>query len=273
MGRRPRLARLQGNASPGKARTLAPVRPNEGVTATYRRRMVALIDEMHASVLHWIKAAWRADPPELAQDISPAAALAAVIKRLTRQWSARFADAAPRLARWFALAASQRSDAALARILRDAGLTVQFKLTAAQNDILRSAITENVGLITNLCQQHLREIEGLVMRSVQTGGDLHALARQIQHRYGMTKRRAVFIARDQHNKVVAATTRARQLELGVTKAVWLHSAGGHKPRPEHVAFSGQTYDVARGAWLEGVWTWPGREPNCRCVSKIVLDVL
>lgn len=62
--------------------------------------------------------------------------------------------------------------------------------------------------------------------------------------------------------------RSRQLELGITKAKWLHSAGGKTPRETHVAFSGHEYDVAKGVTLEpdeGV-VWPGTAIYCRCVS-------
>ena len=51
------------------------------------------------------------------------------------------------------------------------------------------------------------------------------------------------------------TVRAPLIEAGITKARWLHSAGGKTPRPEHVAFSGKTYDIATGADVEG--RWPG----------------
>jgi uncharacterized protein with gpF-like domain len=62
----------------------------------------------------------------------------------------------------------------------------------------------------------------------------------------------------------------RQKELGITKAIWVHSGGGKHPRPEHVAFSGKEYDVEKGAYLEGKWTWPGFEINCRCTSRSVI---
>lgn len=61
-------------------------------------------------------------------------------------------------------------------------------------------------------------------------------------------------------------TRTRQQGLGLTRATWLHSTAGKHPRPEHVAASGKPYDIAKGMFLEGRWTWPGVEINCRCVS-------
>jgi len=107
-----------------------------------------------------------------------------------------------------------------------------------------------------------------LMQSVQNGRDIEYLTKAIEKRTGITKRRAARIALDQNNKATAVMVRTRALELGVTKARWLHSAGGKTPRPEHVKFSGQTFDLAKGHDFnngEGV-VWPGTAINCRCVS-------
>jgi SPP1 gp7 family putative phage head morphogenesis protein len=175
-------------------------------------------------------------------------------------------DLGPRLAAFFAQKAGDRVDAELKRMLRDAGFTVQMKLTKAQQNVLQATIGENVSLIKSLAERHLTNVEGIVMRSVQTGRDLGTLAKELEANYGVTQRRAAFIARSQNNMATATLTKTRQQELGVKKARWRHSAGGKHPRPEHVAFNGKTYDVEKGAFLEGKWTWPGHEPNCRCVS-------
>ena len=47
----------------GDKRLLPPVRPNAGTEALYRRKLQALIREMNASVLYWIRAAYRANEP------------------------------------------------------------------------------------------------------------------------------------------------------------------------------------------------------------------
>jgi SPP1 gp7 family putative phage head morphogenesis protein len=206
----------------------------------------------------------------MAQDASPASILQRAMTRLARRWQLRIDDMAPKLAAWFATAAKDRAEGSFKAALREGGFTVQFKMTPQVNDVFQATLKEQVGLIKTIPQQYLAKVQGAVMRSVQTGRDIGGLAKELEEHYGVTKRRAQFIAKDQNNKATATIMRARQLELGMTKAVWMHSGAGRHPRPEHVAFSGKTYDVAKGAFLEGVWTWPGRECNCRCVSKSVL---
>jgi len=251
----------------GGAVELRPVLPSAAVRAAYLSKVDALLVELHKSTLFHVRAAYLENSPEImALDASPARELRVLMRKLGRRWLAKFDALAPKLAEHFATAAGERVDGELARMLRAAGFTVRFKASRAQNDVMQATIGENVSLIKSIGAQHFSAIEGAVMRSVQEGRDLATLSRTLQEQYGVAKRRANLIARSQNNMATATLTRVRQKELGIRQARWLHSAGGKTPRPEHVAFSGKVYDVDKGAFLEGKWTWPGREINCRCVS-------
>lgn len=245
---------------------LKPVKPSAAVRAAYQAKLDRLLAEMHRSTAYWLTTKYRTQSGRMALDASPARELRAAIRKLARRWQSKFDDLAPKLAAYFAQAAGDRVDDELRRMLRDAGFTVRLKLTKAQVNAMQATIGENVSLIKSIAERHLTNVEGIVMRSVQAGRDLGSLTRDLEDNYGVTRRRAAFIARSQNNMATATLTKTRQKELGVKKAIWRHSAGGKHPRPEHVAFSGKTYDVEKGAYLEGKWTWPGREPNCRCVS-------
>lgn len=252
---------------------LPAVHPNQGLQALYRQKIERLLDAMRKSIDYWVAAAYNNNEPEvakIAQDESPAAAMREVMKRLTAYWQKRFNKAAPDLAKYFATAVDKRVSSVLKTILKDAGFAVSFKLSREANDVLQATMWEQVGLIKSIPQQYLADVEGLVMRSVATGRDLATLNNELLKRYQITKRRAALIARDQNNKATAVITRVRQDSLGITDAIWLHSHGGKTPRPEHLAFSGKRYKIATGAFLEGKWTWPGVEINCRCVSKSVI---
>lgn len=241
----------------------------------YQRRLDALLAAMQADTVRRIKAQYRRKPPEVAvaADESPAMALRELMARLARDWQTRFDKLAEDLARHFAQDVSKRSDAALRTLLRKAGFTVRFTMTRAQNDILQAVTGENVALIKSIPEKYMTDVQGYVLRSVSLGRDLGALSRDLQHNYGVAKRRAAFIARDQNNKATAALQRGRYEELGIKEAIWVHSGAGKHPRPEHVAMSGKKYDVQKGAYLEGKWTWPGHEPNCRCVSRPIIPGL
>ncbi len=113
-----------------------------------------------------------------------------------------------------------------------------------------------------------------MLRGVQTGGNLQQITRQLHARYTITRKRAAFIAHDQNSKAIASMTRARQEELGMEEAIWLHSHAGKEPRPTHLANSGKKYKIAEG-WFDPdpkvqEHIWPGQLINCRCVSKPIV---
>lgn len=261
-----------------RSRLPPPVRSNAGIEAAYRKRLLRLIDDMHRSLTYWLRAAYRKREPHsatlMAADASPAVTLRDAMRRLTRYWMRKFDDAASGLAGYFATTAFRRSDATLSAILNRGGFSVKFRMGRAANDVLQAAVAENVGLIKSIAQQHLSRVEGDVMRSVQTGRDLEQLVGDLERNYGVTRRRAELIARDQNNKATATIIRVRQAELGITEAVWVHSGGGKEPRPSHLKAGRDRvrYDVKKG-WYdpdEDRYVFPGELINCRCVSRPVI---
>lgn len=256
----------------GMARTADPVRPAAPIQIQYERRLEEAAAAMHKSVNYWLTACYRAQmagvPIVLAGDASAPLELQATVRKLSRRWLKNFDRLAWKLSDWFAASVEKRATMGLRESLRRGGFTVRFKPTRAMKDAAQAVAAENVALIKSIPEQYLKSVEGAVMRSVMTGRDLAALVDDLLEIDGVTRRRARLIARNQNNQATAVMTRVRQLEAGITKARWLHSAGGKTPRPEHVAFSGKTYDIAEGAPVEG--GWPGVAINCRCVSVPII---
>jgi uncharacterized protein with gpF-like domain len=274
-------------------KTLPVVHPNAGIEAEYRRKLWALIEEMTKSVAYWVGAAYKANEPVVAKDELPAETLRRAVAELAARWQKQFDEAAEKLAKYYAQSANVRTAQALERILDDAGMTVEFKMTRAARDVMNATINEQIGLIRSIPQQYFTDVEGLVMRSVTAGRDLgplyHALIGKVDlKRIGKgrkpgesdrsimarTKRRAAMIARDQNNKATASMTRVRYIELGVEEAIWVHSGGGKEPRPSHLAAGRrqQRYNVKEG-WYdpdEGKHILPGELINCRCVPRAVI---
>lgn len=248
-------------------RILKPVHPNAGIAALYKAAILKLVDEMHDSVLYWLRAKYRANEPAImAMDATPAKELQAAIDEMTRRWNARFNKGSEALARHFARQAYGYSDRTMMRILKDAGFTVQFKMTRAMRDVMAATIEQNVALIRSIPQEHLQKVQGAVMRSVQAGRDLGALTAEIEHQFGVTRRRAALIAKTQNNMATASMTRVRQTEAGIDEAIWLHSHGGKEPRPTHLANTGKRYKVTEG-WFDPDprvrrHIWPGELINC-----------
>jgi len=261
-------------APSGKAITLGPVHPNAGTEVAYRKRLLRLVEDMQASTLYWITAYYRANTPEMAQDASPAKALIRLIKGLGRRWLKRFNVASQEMAEYFATAASERADGAMRDILKRGGFTVSFQPSRSWNDVKQAVIAENVSLIKTIHAKHFSDIEQMVMRSVQQGGDLKQLTDDLQQNFHVTRWRAAFIARDQTRKATAVITKLRQEECGIEEAIWLHSGGGASPRPEHVKWGKERkrYKISTGMWSEvdQCYVWPGTAINCRCVPQAIV---
>ncbi len=257
------------------ARKLRPVHANAGIEAAYRRKLYALIEAMQRSYERWVRAAYRANPPAMAQDALPAAELERLLKKMGLYWSRRFEEAAPKLAAFFAQSVQRQSEAQLRSILKSAGITVKFKMTKQVRDIVRAEVVENVSLIKSIQEQYHTQVEGLVMRSVTAGRDLKQLTDDLEERYGITRRRAAFIALDQNNKSTAAIQRERQLAVGIEKGVWRHSHAGKEPRPTHLANDNQPFDLKTG-WYDPDprvkrRVWPGELIRCRCFWTPVVE--
>lgn len=256
----------------GKPITLRPVLTNAGIHAAYRKRLTALVQEMHDSLIYWLSAAYKAAEAPAMDDGSfrgrvarlPARVMREAMARMARQWNRNFDDGALKLANWFAQKQKSYNDLALKTILKDAGFTVEFKVTPAMQNTLDAVVSENVALIKSIGSQHLTQVESIVMRSTQAGRDLSTMAKQLEAQFGVTKRRAAFISRDQANKATSAINSTRQQELGITQGKWRHSGAGKEPRPSHVAANGKLFDLTKGLYLDGEWVLPGQAINCRC---------
>lgn len=307
---------------------LRPVYPSAAVRADYRRRLSNLIGRMADSIAYWMTAAYRANPPETAEDAPlvrieamqvptrrghrwvatvdgerlvslggtvrtfateaaakraarvevgsylPTDELAEAFDDMAEEWQNRFDEAAGELAARFSRSAQAHSDRAIRSVLRRSGFAVDLQMTPAMQDVLASTVAQNVALIRSIPQQYLTNVQGAVMRSVQQGRDVGYLTKYLKEQRGVADRRARTIALSQNNMATAALQKARQVELGIEWAVWLHSHAGEEPRPTHLANDGKRYKVAEG-WFDPDpkvrrHIWPGELINCRCVQRAVM---
>ncbi len=255
-----------------KVIAIRPIWPNVGSRNRYRHQITTLIKEMAESVLYWLTVKRKSAPPILATDASPVEEMLKELRKLFKHWQGRFDEMAPRVAESFVKNQFRGTDSAFRQALRDAGWSVEFTMTPAMRDAFEASLAENVGLIKSIPAEYLQEVEGIVMWNYAAGRDLKSMAAEIRGRYDVAANRAVLIARDQSNKANAVVQRARQQELGITEAQWLHSHAGKEPRPTHVAMNGKRYLISKGMYDSAVqrYIWPGEEINCRCVGRSVL---
>ena len=92
------------------AKVIRAIKPNAGIRAKYRKRLISLLDEMQRSVIWWLRAEYRQQETRIAQDASPASDLQDRLKRLFRYWTKRWRESAESFAREFVGSTRRRTE-------------------------------------------------------------------------------------------------------------------------------------------------------------------
>ena len=270
------IVRADPDEHTGRPVTVRAIHPNAGTEAWYYRALHNLIAQMTVEVERGVMVAYgQIEPPEIAHDAAPknpALLLRAALRKWGGLWVSKFDKLSLDLAQEFAKRSFAMTQAQMRAALKDAGFTVRFAPTPGSRSAYQGVVAEQVNLIKSIPAEYLKAVESKVWNSVMVGGDMHALATDLRATYGITRDRAALIARDQNNKAKATIERARRQELGITHAIWQHSAGGKVPRATHVAMSGKAYKIAEGMYdsAVGQYVLPGELINCRCTSRAVI---
>lgn len=197
--------------------------------------------------------------------------LAYAVDKLLSQWMSKLNALSEPMARKFVAGSFGHYDGNLSKQLRKSGFTVRLQMSKYTRDALKAATGENVGLIRSIPTQYLSDVSKYVWAATSGDFNLGVLTDNLEHAYHIGRNRAKLIARDQANKANAVIERARREELGIKKAIWMHSAAAKKPRPSHVKANGKEFDVSKGMYLDGKWVQAGEEINCGCTSRSVIE--
>jgi uncharacterized protein with gpF-like domain len=271
------MPQLRADPPPNQRKpvTVRAIHASAAVHAWYFAELDKRVSEMNAQVTRYVLAAYgQTEPSEMAHDAprNPSLLLRAALRKWGGLWVSKFDGLSLELGKKFANRSFSITQTQMRAALKDAGFTVKFAPTPGAAAAYHAVVAEQVNLIKSIPQQYLKDVESKVWGSVMKGADMHALSVDLRKTYGITRDRAAIIARDQNNKAKAIIERTRRQELGITHAIWQHSAGGRVPRATHVAMSGKAYPLAHGMWDadEGAYVLPGELINCRCTSKAII---
>jgi hypothetical protein len=152
---------------------------------------------------------------------------------------------------------------------------------------VKADLRRNVELLAGVEKKHVKQIYELALRSIVGRRDFYSFCTEMMdmHIEGMTRSKAAEIGTSLANRAGALIDRERQASLGITHAKWLYSNGACVRDPRHPsaaevqrdtahrAASGKRYEVNKGLFVDGKWTWPGVEEGCKCVARAVLPQL
>lgn len=177
--------------------------------------------------------------------------------------------------------AKQKTESAFRQTLKDAGWAVEFDSSAVTESV-KADLRRNIRLIDDLDERHFEQVYKAAVRSVTAGRDFHALFKALTDIEGMTKGRAEQVARSLNNKATSLINRERQTALGITHAIWMYANAPCMVKPKaptdrdiqqdvaHSAANGKRYEISKGLFVDGKWTWPGVEDGCKCSSRAEL---
>ena len=254
------------------SKVLRPVYANAGLRAAYRRRLKKELDQLSKSVMYWVIAEYRKQDNRLAQDASPAKTIENDLRRHIKRWLKRWYAFAEKAAEWFGGQADSTTTAALNAALKDAGFTIKFDKRRLKNNTVQALIEENVNLIKSIASEYLTDVQGIVLRGMSFGRDVAYVRRELKKKYGITERRAAFIARDQCNKAAEAIKFAEAKSMGITRARWVHVPGVKSSRHTHQLMDGQEYNIEEGMYDSAVKrkVQPGELPGCQCTHRLII---
>ena len=139
-------------------------------------------------------------------------------------------------------------------------------------EILEKWVSDNVDLIKTIPHNSLDKMKDIVYSGYMNGQSTTNIVKEIQRQYGIDKRHARLIARDQTAKLNAAITKKQQQDAGVDRYEWSDSMD-ERVRKSHHRLNGHIF-----CWDDppetdkGRKCHPGEDYQCRCCALPVFDI-
>ena len=157
--------------------------------------------------------------------------------------------------------------------LRDGGKTLTKEVQA----LLKRTIAE----LPEIIKAHRQDVYEAACRCIAVGGDQQVLYRALAKIEGLPKTRAIEICLFLNRRANAQIDKEQKMALGLSGAIWVYAGApcffSDNPTPaeieqdaSHCAANGKKFDVSKGLFIDGKWTWPGVERGCKCALRSVL---
>lgn len=246
----------------------------------YNAMLQRIVREVKRDIDATIMPIIRAYAPEYTQDAAPVVtsdawsdAIQSAVSFLLARWtSERVRGVASRIAGDFVRTAVTKSERDLKK---SAGIDV-FSGNTAMQDYLKASAQQNANLIASIPVEYLDRVSTLVMSNMRAGMRPGFIEKDLQEQFGITQRRAKFIARDQTGKIQGELAEKQQRGAGFEYFQWIDSDDS-RVRHRHAQIASKVT-----AYGKGIYRWdnlplsdkgepikPGGDYNCRCTSRPV----
>lgn len=134
-------------------------------------------------------------------------------------------------------------------------------------------VKDNVDLIKSIPQNTLDKMKEIVYDGFAKGKTTTWIVKEIQQTYGVSRRRAELIARDQTAKLNGQIQRAQQMDAGIEEYIW-YSCKDERVRKRHRELDGKTFSWHEPPVVDkrtGRRCHPGQDYQCRCIGRPVFN--
>lgn len=145
---------------------------------------------------------------------------------------------------------------------------------------------QNAQLISNMTVNEIERVSGYIQRAIQEGSTYKSVIESIEKSFGITRRHAKLIARDQTSKLNGSLTKLRQQSAGISMYRW-QTSDDERVRQDHrvldgkicrwddptVYYNSQTKKWEKRSKIGGTLVNPSQDVNCRCVPIPILEAM
>ncbi len=154
-------------------------------------------------------------------------------------------------------------------------LTISPKLTESQVSKIASEYTLDLQkYIKDWTESEIRTLREKIKERALKGLRYEGMVSEIKARYGVSERKATFLARQETRLMMTKFKESRYTDAGINKYKWVCAAGSpkHPVRPMHKRLNGKifTWDNPPITADNGARNNPGQDYNCRCTARAIV---
>lgn len=194
-----------------------------------------------------------------------------LIERILRDYSNTIDPWAKSAASRMIAEVDARDKAAWMRTARKMGASLRAEIaTAPVGVVVRQRLDDQVKLIKSIPLEAAKRVRELANEGIVQGTRPEVIAQEIMKMAGVTKSRAMLIARTEVSRTATELTRARAEYVGSTAFIW-RTSKDERVRESHKRLEGQTFRWDTPPECDpGHFALPGGIFNCRCYPEPVI---
>lgn len=153
-------------------------------------------------------------------------------------------------------------------------LAIDANITPKQREIIAEQWGQNLDLyIKNWTEKNILKLREEIQPHVMAGGRAEGLAKVIQENYGVSARKAKFLALQETSLLMSKYKETRYKDIGISKYRWSDSHDA-RVRHDHHELNGKIFSYDNPPITNrktGARNNPGCDYGCRCIDIPVID--